>query len=115
METFNDIVVLDMAENMNRGKTHAYFKWANENATVPVYYQKRRGAVGFNGEEGHGASTVGVGFQKVDYVVKADDDAFLVLSELERHLRVSPRQKTYWGCTLELIPPRPCCLRLIID
>ena len=85
METFGDVVVLDSKENMNKGKTHAFFNWANENATVPVYYKTKQDAVG-------------LGFQKVDYVVKADDDAFLVLSELERHLRVSPRTKTYWGC-----------------
>ena len=85
METYGDVVVLDSKENMNKGKTHAFFNWANENATVPVYYKTKQDAVG-------------LGFQKVDYVVKADDDAFLVLSELERHLRVSPRTKTYWGC-----------------
>lgn len=94
MEMYNDVVVLDIKENMNRGKTHAYFKWASENATVPVYYERTGGEGG-----------VAVGFQKADYVVKADDDAFLVLSELERHLRVSPREKTYWGCTF---PASPC-------
>lgn len=86
MEMYNDIVVLDVKENMNRGKTHAFFKWAAENGTVPVFYRKP------------GQKEVGVGFQKADYVVKADDDTFLVLSELERHLRVTPREKTYWGC-----------------
>lgn len=85
---FNDIVVLDVAENMNKGKTFAFFNWANENATVPVYYS--------NGEVA-GKEEVGVGFKKVDYVVKADDDAFIVLSELERHLRLTPRENTYWG------------------
>jgi hypothetical protein len=35
---------------------------------------------------------VGVGFKKADYVVKADDDAFIRLDELERHLRVTPRE-----------------------
>ncbi|PWN38385.1 uncharacterized protein FA14DRAFT_118543 [Meira miltonrushii] len=38
-----------------------------------------------------------VAWRNVDYVVKADDDTFIVLSELERHLRVSPRRMTYWG------------------
>ena len=87
METYNDVVVLDLKENMNKGKTHAFFQWANENATIPVFY--------------HSPSRqqeIGVAFKKADYVVKADDDAFLVLSELERHLRVSPREQTYWGC-----------------
>lgn len=86
METYNDLVVLDARENMNHGKTYSFFNWAAENATVPVYWQN---------PQGH----FGVGFQKPDYVVKADDDAFLVLSELERHLRVAPREMTYWGCT----------------
>ncbi len=42
-ETFNDLVVLDMSENMNRGKTHAYFRWAAENATVPFLRAVERG------------------------------------------------------------------------
>ncbi|GAA5951724.1 hypothetical protein JCM3765_003095 [Sporobolomyces pararoseus] len=91
MEMFNDIVVLDVSENMNKGKTFAFFNWANENATVPVYYSTG----GEGGEDGK--KEVGVGFKKVDYVVKADDDAFIVLSELERHLRLTPRENTYWG------------------
>ncbi|GAA5919792.1 hypothetical protein JCM1841_005865 [Sporobolomyces salmonicolor] len=91
MEMFNDLVVLDVEENMNKGKTFQYFAWANENATVPVYYARRG-----EGQDG-GARTVGVGFQKADYVVKADDDSFIVLSELERHLRITPRENTYWG------------------
>ncbi|SCV69512.1 BQ2448_2532 [Microbotryum intermedium] len=87
MEMYNDVVVLDIDENMNRGKTWKFFEWAAENATVPVYYRT-----------GEGENTqVGVGFKKVDYVAKSDDDAFINLSELERHLRVSPREKTYWG------------------
>lgn len=91
METYNDIVILDLKENMNKGKTHSFFKWASENATLPFYYS-------LPGDDS--MSSVGVAFKKADYVVKADDDAFLVLSELERHLRVSPRQHTYWGCKL---------------
>jgi hypothetical protein len=102
METYDDIVVLDVKENMNKGKTHAFFRWANENATVPIYYKppvgKRIGKLGPSGEGQ--PTTLNLGFKKADYVVKADDDSFLVLSELERHLRVAPRKATYWGCTL---------------
>ncbi|KAL8293111.1 hypothetical protein RQP46_000805 [Phenoliferia psychrophenolica] len=88
MELYNDIVVLDIKENMNRGKTHAFFTWARENATVPVHYRRR----------GDGASDeVGVGFKRADYVVKADHDSFIMLDELERNLRITPREKTYWG------------------
>ena len=97
MEMFNDVVVLDVKENMNKGKTHEYFKWAAENATVPVNYRKRGAAAG---------DDVGVGFKKADYVVKADDDSLIILSELERHLRITPREKTYWGCTF-WSPPFP--------
>lgn len=89
METYNDLVVLDTKENMNQGKTYSFFNWAAENATVPVYWRDAR-------------NQYGVGFQKADFVVKADDDAFLVLSELERHLRVAPREMTYWGCEYSL-------------
>ena len=34
---FGDIVILDMEENMNSGKTHKYFTWAADHATVPEY------------------------------------------------------------------------------
>jgi len=99
METYNDIVVLDMKENMNQGKTHAFFKWANENATVPIYYRPPHGAKKIGKlTSGSDVDTLNVGFKKADYVVKADDDSFLVLSELERHLRVAPRENMYWGC-----------------
>jgi len=89
MEMYNDMVVLDITENMNHGKTHAFFTWAHENATVPVYYQRPPGTAG--------AGQIGVGFKKVDYVAKADDDTFIDLSELERHLRIAPRKLAYWG------------------
>uniref|UniRef100_V5E3F9 Galactosyltransferase n=2 Tax=Kalmanozyma brasiliensis (strain GHG001) TaxID=1365824 RepID=V5E3F9_KALBG len=122
METFNDLVVLDMNENMNRGKTHAYFQWAAENATVPFLraveheQQQQQPSVGdvLLGERGlhgngHGQTREVLGgvadeaqryqvlWKKADYVVKVDDDAYVVLEELERHLRVAPRQLTYWG------------------
>ncbi|BGP13790.1 hypothetical protein JCM10213_006378 [Rhodosporidiobolus nylandii] len=92
MEMYNDMVVLDVDENMNKGKTFKYFEWAAENATVPVYYS-------LPGEDGvvDGVRQVGLGFKQADYVVKADDDSFIVLSELERHLRITPRNLTYWG------------------
>ncbi|MBW0510993.1 hypothetical protein O181_050708 [Austropuccinia psidii MF-1] len=106
METFNDLVVLDIQENMNRGKTYAFMNWASQNATVPFYYHHLphpKPKTGINGIGGvlafdeNQTIKVAVGFKKADFVVKADDDAFIVLSELERHLRVAPRNMTYWG------------------
>ncbi|KAI7951314.1 hypothetical protein MJO28_006998 [Puccinia striiformis f. sp. tritici] len=106
METYNDIVVLDIQENMNRGKTYAFLNWASENATIPVYFhplhepKPKTGVNGIGGvmaRSGMETVNVGVGFKKADFVVKADDDSFIVLSELERHLRVAPRTMTYWG------------------
>ncbi|KAK0525101.1 hypothetical protein OC834_005288 [Tilletia horrida] len=93
MEAYNDIVVLDMEENMNQGKTHAYFRWAAENATVPILLSQEPKSPSYPGATLRST----VAWKKADYVVKADDDAFIVLSELERHLRVSPRTGTYWG------------------
>lgn len=81
----DDIVVLDIDENMNNGKTFHYFSWAAENATVPDYEYSSAGKAIYRGEK------------RPAYIAKADDDAFIVLSELERHLRGSPRKMTHWG------------------
>ncbi|KIO25806.1 hypothetical protein M407DRAFT_24861 [Tulasnella calospora MUT 4182] len=35
MQVYNDIIILPVPENMNNGKTHAYFTWAHLNALVP--------------------------------------------------------------------------------
>lgn len=80
-----DIVILDVDENMNNGKTYHYFSWAAEHATVPAYEYPKVGQAIYKGEK------------RPAYIAKADDDAFIVLSELERHLRASPRKLTHWG------------------
>lgn len=110
---YNDIVIVPMYENMNAGKTHAYFTWASSNALVPApvttlplspsspvnnpfifsysnstfpaplladhdpaqIWQERA--------SGHIRPWV-----RPDFVVKADDDAFVMLAELESRLRV---------------------------
>lgn len=43
-------------------------------------------------------SPVYQGERRPDYIVKADEDSFIVLGELERRLRVAPRRLAYWGC-----------------
>lgn len=142
---------------MNSGKSHAYFQWAAEHATVPSWdyvlphngignndhgnqhhqnngqpfrldygmdkswlasgqvisrgnaVDKRQSWVEIDDDDthpnhkaslphNHAAKLVYTGERRPDYVVKADDDAFIRLDELERRLRVIPREKTFWGC-----------------
>ncbi|WFD34993.1 hypothetical protein MCUN1_001839 [Malassezia cuniculi] len=82
MEMHNDIVILDIPETMSSFKTLHYMRWAAQNATVPVLYSK---------------SPLDVRWKLADYVLKADDDTFIMLDELERRLRMAPRTLTYWG------------------
>jgi hypothetical protein len=44
-----------------------------------------------------------------DYVVKAHDDSFLMLAELEARLRTLPRTGVYWGRKFSL----PLCIHLV--
>ncbi|ADV24329.1 conserved hypothetical protein [Cryptococcus gattii WM276] len=109
MEAFNDILLLDMDENMNSGKTYAFFSWAAENASVPDWEypsHPRSDSDDFNSDARHGIEAaqggklhapVWRGEKKPQYVVKADEDSFIMLGELERRLRVVPRMRTYWG------------------
>lgn len=86
---FGDIVVLPMRENMDRGKTFAFFEWTARNAKVPAcnYTQHRDSDWTYHCS----------GEKPPDYVLKADMDTFLVLPEVERRLRHLPRTKLYWG------------------
>ncbi|ORY25363.1 hypothetical protein BCR39DRAFT_544488 [Naematelia encephala] len=95
MEAFNDILLLDMPENMNSGKTYAFFSWAAQNATVPYWEYPSR----LSSEQDNDVRSPAVwkGERKPQYVVKADDDSFIMLGELERRLRAAPRNKAYWG------------------
>jgi len=85
---------------MNSGKTHAFFTWAAANATVPHW--EYPAAEERQGELSTRPAPVWKGERRPQYVVKADDDSFIMLGELERRLRVAPRNKTYWGCKLSL-------------
>lgn len=148
---FDDIIVLDIPENMNSGKTHAFFSWAADHAMVPDWTypsiesdvpnaeepstpnahlrtrrlqrisrgqsqnilpgdHHRQLAADALAEESSADATgpsvrakpwstpVYQGERRPDYIVKADEDSFIVLGELERRLRVSPRKLTYYGC-----------------
>lgn len=107
---YNDIVIVPMHENMNAGKTHAYFTWASSNAVVPApstatpslpvnnpftfSYSNatfpapllaEHDPVQIRQERASGHMRPWV---RPDFVVKADDDAFVMLAELESRLRV---------------------------
>lgn len=91
-----------MPENMNSGKTHAFFTWAADYASVPdvEYVLDDSDLLDQTSEalDDVRVKAVHKGERKPDYIVKADDDSFIMLGELERRLRVAPRSKAYWGC-----------------
>jgi hypothetical protein len=101
-----------MPENMNSGKTHAFFSWAAEHATVPeIEYVLDDSETSELAEQLDDARVKAVvkGDKRPDYVVKADDDSFIMLGELERRLRVAPRSMAYWGCKLSLLLHSSVC------
>ena len=110
---YNDIVVLPMYENMNAGKTHAYFTWASSNALIPAPATVPPLSSSSSANTPFTFSYSNVTFPapplaphdptqtqqerasghmrpwiRPDFVVKADDDAFVMLAELESRLRV---------------------------
>ncbi|KAJ7092701.1 hypothetical protein C8R44DRAFT_844200 [Mycena epipterygia] len=107
METYNDIIILPVPENMNGGKTHTFYSWASLNAWVPpVYpetgvkphmfsYSNRSSPPPplaphdpIHARQDRAASTVPKPWVRPDFVVKMDDDSFVMLAELEARLRV---------------------------
>lgn len=104
---YNDIVILPTPENMNGGKTHTFFQWAAAHAWVPpnlidtpnLSYpysysnitgppqrlaphdpiQQHREVAAKNGR---------TPWTRPDFIVKMDDDSFVMLAELETRLRV---------------------------
>ena len=130
-----------MQENMNDGKSFAFFDWAFKHALVPPQpsnltsppsipdsssndgYGRRspRPHPPFPDESMHGWAmhnaydrrppaphdpishnrerfTAKDGWTRPEFVVKADDDSFIMLAELEARLRVLDRKGVYWGC-----------------
>ncbi|KAL5231161.1 hypothetical protein ABZP36_029937 [Zizania latifolia] len=86
---YGDIIVLDCAENMDKGKTYTFF------STV---------ARAFNGSDGAAP-------RPYDYVMKADDDTYLRLPALAESLRGAAREDAYYGlqmpCDRENFYPFP--------
>ncbi|KAI6162165.1 glycosyltransferase family 31 protein [Pisolithus thermaeus] len=88
MEMYNDIVILPCPENMNSGKTHAYFTWAAENAWVPQHTSTAQAPHDSHFAWVEHASGRPRPWVRPDYVAKVDDDAFVMLAELESRMRV---------------------------
>lgn len=103
---YNDIIILPMGENMNSGKTHKFFSWAALSAWVPpVYKSSQVPPPTFSYTNATStppdlaphdpfaawqdiASGKPQPWVRPDYVVKVDDDAFVMLAELEARLRL---------------------------
>ncbi|TEB35066.1 hypothetical protein FA13DRAFT_1788662 [Coprinellus micaceus] len=89
MEMYNDIVILPIPENMNSGKTHSFFSWASLNAWVPPLLAPHDPFAAWeNIQSGQVRSWV-----RPDFVVKVDDDSFVMLAEMESRLRVELHSK----------------------
>ncbi|KAG6814053.1 hypothetical protein H0H92_003100 [Tricholoma furcatifolium] len=111
METFNDIIILPISENMNSGKTHTFFSWAAINAWVPPVYSNTSVPPPLFSYSNHTISPPALAphdsihawedsftgspqsWVRPDYVVKVDDDSFVMLAELEARLRVELHAK----------------------
>lgn len=109
MEEFNDIVILPIAENMNSGKTYAFFTWAATMAWVPPLYFDTEippPILSYSDDSSpmislaphdpiyawrdrQSTSSLGRDWVRPDFVVKVDDDSFVMLAELEARLRVA--------------------------
>jgi hypothetical protein len=105
---YNDIIILPIAENMNSGKTYAFFTWAATKAWVPplyfdteiplpmLSYSNKSSPIlslaqhdpVYAWQDRQSASFVR-DWMRPDFVVKVDDDSFVMLAELEARLRVA--------------------------
>ncbi|KAL7224702.1 hypothetical protein ACSBR1_026061 [Camellia fascicularis] len=74
---YDDIIILDCKENMNKGKTYTYF------SSLPEM---------FNGTENENKP-----YPPYHYVLKADDDTYFRLENLVESLKPLPREDLYYG------------------
>ncbi|KAF8641119.1 hypothetical protein AX17_000761 [Amanita inopinata Kibby_2008] len=112
MDTYNDIVILPVTENMNGGKTYTYFSWAAIDAWVPPIYNpssdKPASRFSYSNDTSsppqlaphdsyHAWQDIHYGkarsWVRPDYVIKVDDDSFVMLAELEARLRYELHSK----------------------
>jgi hypothetical protein len=106
---YNDIIVLRVPENMNSGKTWAFFSWAATDAWVPpIYFNTSKPAPNLSYSNltsrppplaphdpvyAQGDNNRHKPWVRPDYVVKVDDDSFVMLAELEARLRLEIHTK----------------------
>ncbi|KIY52701.1 hypothetical protein FISHEDRAFT_34580, partial [Fistulina hepatica ATCC 64428] len=113
MDMYHDIIVLPVSENMNAGKTHTFFSWASINAWVPPVYSRpnittsstHHSYANYSAQPPllapHDSvqawddylSSRMTAWVRPDFVLKADDDSFIMLAELEARLRVELHTK----------------------
>lgn len=106
---YKDIVILPIPENMNSGKTHTFFTWAASMAWVPpVYFDTDIPLPNFSysnasspmrfiashdpiyaRQDRASGPSAAQEWVRPDFVVKVDDDSFVMLAELEARLRVA--------------------------
>jgi hypothetical protein len=104
---YRDIVILPIHENMNSGKTHAFFTWAATNAWVPPSYFRSDVPLPEYSYADIGSpapllashdpalahadalgNRIPRPWVRPDMVMKCDDDTFVMLAELEARVRV---------------------------
>jgi hypothetical protein len=108
---YNDIIILPISENMNGGKTHTFFSWAAINAWVPPIYANWTvppPEFSYSNitasppplaphDPPHAWQDRHLGrlksWVRPDFVVKVDDDSFVMLAELEARLRLELHAK----------------------
>ncbi|CAG8746748.1 3238_t:CDS:2, partial [Acaulospora morrowiae] len=72
-EKYGDMVVLNITENKEEGKTLKFFDWFAENASI---------------------------LRNDNYMLKADDDSFIHLIHYYRDIQDLPRERAYYGLLL---------------
>ncbi|KAI0322630.1 hypothetical protein OF83DRAFT_1254585 [Amylostereum chailletii] len=119
MEQYNDIIILPIPENMNSGKSHTFFSWAAAMAWVPPVYDNFAVPSRYSYSNitnpapiladhdpvraRHDAmSDMPKEWVRPDFVIKADDDSFIMLAELEARLRVTLHPESHANGTSSL-------------